>query len=135
MAVETNSQVTVSEVSSSVLTRGTLQYRPTEVAPFSGLDPLQKGLTSSTTNSSFSAASISDSVLIRSSMQQAAASVGVAAGTTLNLTTFYRKRARDTGALTLTFITWVTTDPTANPETVPFVGPLADVTITDVWQL
>ena len=51
-------------------------------------------------------------------------------------TTYYKKRAYDSGGPAGSYVTWVTTDPAgAYPGAPPFGGPLVNETILQVWSI
>jgi hypothetical protein len=51
------------------------------------------------------------------------------------ITTYYKKRARDSGSVNPEYVIWVTTDIDGDYEdTPPFGGPLVDEAIISTWQ-
>lgn len=62
-----------------------------------------------------------------------AISAGVIGST---ITTYYKKRARDSGSVSPVYVEWVTTDITASyPSTPPNGGPLVDEVVLSIWEV
>lgn len=52
------------------------------------------------------------------------------------VTTYYKKRARDSGSVSPAYVTWVVTDPTTSyPSSPPNGGPLVDETVLSTWKV
>lgn len=77
----------------------------------------------------------SPTVMVRQGGQFSFSSVGVPSGTGANITTYYSKRWRDSGAPSTHYVFLVTSEITqAYPFAPPFGGPLVHETVIDTWQ-
>lgn len=80
--------------------------------------------------------SIAPGIFFRSAYPNPMGSIGVPSAGGSGLTTYYKKRARDSGAPTTTYVTWVTTLSTQPyPFSPPFGGPLVEEILAEVWQV
>lgn len=80
--------------------------------------------------------SIAPAFFFRSAYPNPMGSIGVPSAGGSGLTTYYKKRARDSGAPTTTYVTWVTSLSTQPyPFTPPFGGPLVEEILAEVWQV
>ena len=74
--------------------------------------------------------------LFRLGLQHAMISVGTSQATGSGITTYYKKRARDSGNASPVYVTWVTTIlAQPYPYTPPYGGPLVDTVIAEWWQV
>lgn len=72
----------------------------------------------------------------RSGIQRPLTSIGVSSGSGAAITTYFKKRSRDSGSPTPAYVTWVTTIAAQPyPFSPPFGGPLVDEVIADTWQV
>jgi hypothetical protein len=79
---------------------------------------------------------ISPGTFFRSAYPNPMGSIGVPSAGGSGLTTYYKKRARDSGAPATTYVTWVTTLSTQPyPFSPPFGGPLVEEILAEVWQV
>lgn len=75
-------------------------------------------------------------ITTRAGVQRPMASIGTSGGGGSGITTYYKKRSRDSGSPTPAFVTWVTTiSAQPYPFSPPFGGPLVDEVIADTWQV
>jgi hypothetical protein len=73
---------------------------------------------------------------LRQPVKYVLSSMGVAGSGGSGITTYFKKRARDSGSSTPYYVTWVTSTVTqAYPSTPPYGGPLVDITLVDIWQV
>lgn len=77
------------------------------------------------------------STLLRSlGAQSSMVAIGTPSGTNSSVTTYYKKRARDSGLPTPAYVTWVTTVAgQAYPYSPLYGGPLVEVVVAEIWQV
>lgn len=74
-------------------------------------------------------------VVDRAGVYHPQATIGVASDG-VSVTTYYKKRARDSACGSPTYVTWVTTNSSQSyPGALPCGGPLVEEIIADLWQL
>jgi len=79
---------------------------------------------------------VSPLTFFRSAYPNPMGSIGVPSAGGSGVVTYFKKRARDSGAPGVTYVTWVTTLSTQPyPFTPPFGGPLVEVIIAELWQV
>jgi hypothetical protein len=71
----------------------------------------------------------------RDSLQHPTGSIGVSQSA-ITVTTYFKKRARDSACGPATYVTWVTTNASfAFPGALPCGGPLVEEIIAETWQV
>lgn len=77
---------------------------------------------------------LSSTVVSRVSIQYPMSTIGTASAGGTGVTTYYKKRARDSAFVSATYVTWVTTNLNAAYGG-PFTGPLVEEIVAETWQV
>lgn len=105
---------------------------------FSDISPgaVQNARSSQPVNDDLNHDDLSTAVSTRVSIQYPMETIGVSASGGSALTTYYKKRARDSSCVTATYVTWVTTNQNAGYlGALPCGGPLVEEIVAETWQV